>query len=303
MKKVVIFILMLVLALSLSACGSDEITMQEIYDASNIDALLENHESVHVEYIADGVLYEEIYKSDYGYYTFNAGGEYYGSPVDVAFLTTNESDYFYYGDEDLYGRAVVISSEGLKEDYDHMIEAGFAFDESGLDENIVSVEEKDGIITVKTHLEEEAPESTGMEGMLVSDSTYILDAKNRELISATSVLEYENGMVFNVSANFIYDGEIPERMKTFVEYDTSEDMRTVTIVTNPGTENEKTESIQLPKGIYLSFEPYLDETADFSNPDFDPYAAFDLYSDAACTEAFVLPEDYDSDFTVYIKWN
>ena len=303
MKKILIFILMLVLAMSLSACGgSEEITMQEIHNASNIEALLEKHESVHVEYIADGVLYKEIYKGDYGYFFFNAGGEYYGFPYDVAYLTTADChDYFYQGDEELYGRAVIISSEGLKT-YDYEIEAGFAFEGDGLNENIVSVEEKDGILTVKTHLEEEAPESTGMEGILISNSIYNLDAKTRELISYNTVLEYENGMVFVVDMNFIYDGEIPERMKTFVEYDNSEDLRTITVVTNPGTENEKTESIQLPKGIYISFEPYIDETADFSDPNFDPFTAFELYSDADCTEAFVLPEDYDSDFTVYIKW-
>ena len=40
MKKIVSLILMLCMILSLSACGKVEITMQEIYDANQTNALL-----------------------------------------------------------------------------------------------------------------------------------------------------------------------------------------------------------------------------------------------------------------------
>ena len=88
--------------------------------------------------------------------------------------------------------------------------------------------------------------------------------------------------------------EIPEGMKTFMEYDQqTEDMRTITVVSNPGTENEKTQSVQVPKGLSGGLTPaaeYADRT-------------FTIYTDAACTQTFEEAPDVNSDITVYIKWD
>ena len=44
-------------------------------------------------------------------------------------------------------------------------------------------------------------------------------------------------------------------MKAFVEYEQqTEDLRTITIVSNPGTESEKSESVQIPKGLSVALE-------------------------------------------------
>jgi hypothetical protein len=82
-------------------------------------------------------------------------------------------------------------------------------------------------------------------------------------------------------------------MKKLVKYaQQTEDMRTVTIVFNPGAANEKTEGVQVPKGLQVEF--YADSS------DENPYT---LYADAACTQVMELDTDVNSDLTVYIKWN
>ena len=68
-------------------------------------------------------------------------------------------------------------------------------------------------------------------------------------------------------------------------------MRNVTVVTNPGTEKEVSQSFQIPKGMIIGFtwdDLYEDKV--------------ELYADAACTEAYDPYVDADSDLTVYIKW-
>ena len=75
MKKIISAILLLGLTASLSACGGEKITMQELYDASNVSALREKHESVYIKNAESGVVYEESYEDkDYKYSLY--GGEY-----------------------------------------------------------------------------------------------------------------------------------------------------------------------------------------------------------------------------------
>ena len=85
----------------------------------------------------------------------------------------------------------------------------------------------------------------------------------------------------------------PEGMEPFLAYaKETENMRTVTIVSNPGTENEKTESIQVPIGLQVGF-----------SPDFFVEKNFTLYADAACTQTVEEELDVNTDLTVYIKWD
>lgn len=141
-----------------------------------------------------------------------------------------------------------------------------------------------------------------MGGLVSYNAEYVLDAKTHELISVKDVIEYDDGTVYNVGVDFIYDAEIPEGMKAFVEYEQqTEDLRTITIVSNPGTESEKSESVQIPKGLSVALKPDFIFELDFStNPEIEE--AFELYSDAACTQLFDLSEDDDSDITIYVKW-
>ena len=81
-------------------------------------------------------------------------------------------------------------------------------------------------------------------------------------------------------------------MNPFLAYEQeTENLRTVTIVSNPGTENEKTESIQVAKGLQVTC------SADYFVEEF-----FALYADAACTQTFEGEWDVNADITIYVKW-
>ena len=71
----------------------------------------------------------------------------------------------------------------------------------------------------------------------------------------------------------------------------TENLRNVTIVSNPGTEKEETKTIQVPKGLIIGLE-FDDSVAD----------AVEFYTDAACTESYDPYADTDSDLTIYVKW-
>jgi hypothetical protein len=164
------------------------------------------------------------------------------------------------------------------------------FDQALIDDVITSVTEKDGQIIVKSTSDQ--AELDSIEGLISCEEELVLDAKTRDMISIKSVFTYETE-VFESTATFIFDAEIPENMKKYVEYDRqTEDLRTITVVTNPGTENEKIESVQSPKGMSSGLSPdedYYDRT-------------FTMYADEACTEVFGSP-DVNADVTVYVKWD
>ena len=131
------------------------------------------------------------------------------------------------------------------------------------------------------------------QGWNLGEDEYALDAKTREVISVKGVYVSDSGEKYEGAVYITYNAEIPESMKKFVEYDQlTADMRTVTVVSNPGAANEKTESIQVPKGLPVAFSTDLSVEKNFI-----------LYADAACTQAIPEELDTNSDVTVYIKWD
>jgi hypothetical protein len=82
-------------------------------------------------------------------------------------------------------------------------------------------------------------------------------------------------------------------MELFVAFaEESENVRTVTIISNPGTDSEKTDTVRFAKGLQISL-----------CPDFTVEKSFTLYSDAACTQILEEYPDVNSDLTVYVKWD
>ena len=73
MKKIVTVILLLCVVLTFAACAvkkntPPEITMQEIYDACRVEAMLQNHQSVSIREEMDGELFNEKYlTNEYSY--------------------------------------------------------------------------------------------------------------------------------------------------------------------------------------------------------------------------------------------
>ena len=287
MKKIVAFTLLLCMILTLAACGKVEITMQEIYDANQTVALLKNHESVYVQEEMDGEVWMERYLTKDYVYDCIPDEEY---PF-VKFMTDDAS---YYYDGGYYLRYFFITPDGVGDFASERAEtyASVICDEEILDQGIESVSKKDGHITVTGALSSKELEIWVEDGVTAGTVTYVLDAKTREIVSATTDYAYEDGEAFRTTTKVACDAEAPEMVKTFLKYvNQTEELRNVTVVTSPGTEKEVSQSFQISKGMIIGF------TWDDAFEDM-----VELYADAACTEAYDPYADADADLTIYIKW-
>ncbi|MBQ5356595.1 MAG: hypothetical protein IIU57_00005, partial [Oscillospiraceae bacterium] len=122
---------------------------------------------------------------------------------------------------------------------------------------------------------------------------YTLDAKTNKPISIISDYSYEDGTSFYIVTEVAYDTEAPEMLDVFMEYaNQTEDLRNVTVITNPGTEKEISQNFQIPKGLIVGLT--WDDA--FENK-------VELFADAACTESYDPYVNTDSDITICIKWN
>jgi hypothetical protein len=160
-----------------------------------------------------------------------------------------------------------------------------------VDETIESVSKKDGRIVVNSFLGEKILEELAEEGAISGKSEYVLDAKTKELISVISDYVHEEGAI-RLTTEITYDAEVPEMLEAFLKYENqTEELRNVTIVSNPGTEKEVSQDFRIPKGMIVGFT-FADGSED----------KVSFYTDAACTQAYDPYADTDSDLTVYIKW-
>ena len=284
MKKFCLFVLLLSLIGSLCGCGKVEITMQEIYDASQTEALLKNHEGIYIRDEIDGEIWRELYLTkDYAYDYIP------GEQSDWTEFTTDDACYCYMDGD--YVRYLPISPDGVSDFASYRAEhyAAVILDVDSLTDTIESVTKKDGRITVKSVCAQEALAELGVTS---ANFEYILDAKTREMISVMSDYTLDDETAFGSVTEVTYDAEVPETVKTFLEYDNqTENLRVITVVSNPGTGNEKSESVQVPKGLIIGFRYDEDDTSEFH-----------LYTDAACTESYDPYTDTDSDLTIYVKW-
>jgi hypothetical protein len=130
-------------------------------------------------------------------------------------------------------------------------------------------------------------------GVVAGKYEYVLDAKTREIISISANYTYNDGSVSCSTMELSYDAEEPEKLGELLGYvNQTENLRNVTVVSNPGTDKEESKSIQAPKGLVIGVE-YAD----------DLEYAVELYTDAACTEAYDPFANTDFDLTVYVKWS
>ena len=288
MKKIITLILVLCMILSLSACGKVEITMQEINDANQTEVLLKNHQSVYIRDEMDGENFGEVYLTKDYVFNYIPGGE-----SDWMEFLTDDARYSLVGDDCVY--YVFITPDGVGDFASERAErsASAALRAYAEGEIIESVSKKDGRITVKTFLGEDVIAAEQEEfGVTSSKSELVLDAKNHEIISFTNEFTYDDGSAIQVISEVTYDAEAPELLKTILAYENQvENLRNVTIISNPGTEKEERKSIQVPKGLIVGLE-FDDAVA----------SAVEFYTDAACTESYDPYVGTDSDLTIYVKW-
>ena len=286
MKKIVAFTLLLCLILTLATCGKAEVTMQEIHDASQTEALLKNHESVYVQEDMDDGIRREVYLTkDHAYVYVNISDE----EPDWAEFVTDDAYYCYMGGD--YLRYLPISPDGASNLASYRAEqyAAVILGADTLDDTIESVTQSDGRITIKSVCDQEILAELGATS---AQFEYVLDAKTCEMISLISDYTLDDGTAFGSVMEVTYDTDVPEMVKTFMGYDNqTENLRNITVVSNPGSENEKLESVQAPKGLIIGFRYDGDDTSEFH-----------LYIDAACTEPYDPYINTDSDLTLYVKW-
>lgn len=286
MKKILTFILLTCMVLTLAACGKAEITAQEIYDAGQVEAVLQNHQSVYVQSAMDDAFFVERYLTkEYSYM------QYPDEEYAFAQFMTDSVSYAYMGGN--YLRYLYITPDGVTNDFasDHAELRAIDLAADIVDETIESVSEKDGRIVVNSCLKEEILEEMAADGVLSGKSEYALDAKTKELISVITDSVYEEGTLCVVT-EITYDAEEPEMLEVFLKYaNQTEELRNVTVVSNPGTAKEVSQDFRIPKGLIIGFT---------FGDDFEDKIAF--YTDAACTESYDPYVNTDSDLTVYVKW-
>lgn len=287
MKRIIAAILLLCMGLTLAACGKVEITMQEIYDANQTEVLLENHQSVYIrDEMGDDFWCEKYLTRDY-FFDYFPDEEF----AWMEFITDDVRYYYVSGDSLLY---LFITPDGVGNFASERAErsAMVALMEDAADYTIESLSKKDGRIAVTSVLSQKALDVLAEDGVTSGKIEFVLDAKTHEILSLNSGYTFEDGTDYNTGTKVTYDAEAPEALKTFLAYvNQTENLRNVTVVSNPGTDKEETKSIQAPKGLIIGFE-YDDETG---------YTA-EFYTDAACTENYDPYADTDSDLTIYVKW-
>ena len=288
MKKFVALVLLLCMVLTLAACAKMSVSMQEIYDAAQTDAMLKNHQGVSIRDKIDGELVNERYLTKEYIFDYVPNAE-----SDWAEFVTDNSCYSYLGGA--YVRYLPIAPDGVSDGFasyraEHY--ASVILDAETVDEVITSVSKNDGRFYAKSVLSQKILESMAEFGVTSGNFEYVLDAKTREILSIEGNYTYNDDSTHQMTSEISYDAEVPEMVKTFLEYaNQTENLRTITVVTNPGTDKEVSQSVQVPKDLLVGLRYYEDSEY-----------TFEVYTDAACTEAYDPYADTASDLTIYVKW-
>lgn len=283
MKKRLAWMLVLVLTVSLIACGGQKLTMKQLIEANQIGPRLENHDSISVCSTIGGNLYTAYYLTD----TYS-----YEKTENWSMYVTDDMGYGY--QDGLYAGIVCLTRYGLVDYADYR--AGKYEDvivsQESLMEKIQSVEETENQITVSCFMDEKKLEKiVGDERAHSLETTYVLDADTYGIKTISGILTLDDSTTTDVYLECSYNEEMPEEIKKFLEYeDQTEDLRTIALVFHVGTKDEKAEYVQVPRGLSLWL--VLPE---------DAKEGFSVYADAACTVPHESNGDYTSDVTVYIK--
>jgi hypothetical protein len=249
-----------------------DITAQEVYDlGKNLSALLGDHENVYVQVtINDKVIKEEYMSKKYCYSFYDE--EYMNIGFESSNFATDTDEYFYM--DNVYALNVTLAPNGIVEMTGLLDMIGSSsFISSQVLNDEVSIVEENGLIIVSCVANVEELELMG-EDIVSCVETYTVDATTREITSIKTVYTYADGTIEEGIVTITRDVEYPEGVKPFVAYaEETENMRTFTIVSNPGTANEKTESIRVPRGLQVAV-----------SVDFEIEDTFTIYADAACTQ-------------------
>lgn len=260
--------------------SGETVTLEEIDTATQTEQLLKNHSSFQITsvYVDDDFTYSQYVDKDLLLVSYPDSTELY---LDGQLNYLSEED-------SLSGILYILQDPVAYPATDNVIFS------SSADETITSCEEKDGKIYVSSDASPEDTEKqvTG-EGFPYNEgeyfiTDYVLDAETFTLLSLDETLVAPDGSTRPyITATIEYDVERPELAQTMYEHSTAiENLRQVTLTTDPDTENEETFSVQVPKGDGVVI--YLPEGYD------------GIFTDRACTKEEESPVDRNADATLYM---
>ena len=271
----------LVGCLALSACGKKSITIAEIDAACRTDSLLKTYASFQtsVVYAEDNAVVTQYVDKDMIYALY---------PDWAGLYLDSTLRYIAFGDT-LAGALVVQQEPIIHEARDNIV---FSIADT---ETIKSCEEKDGKLYVTTELSaEQSVELVAKDGYTCGAGEhlrveYVLDAKTSTVLSNKTFLVAEDGAKRDYCTFTVeYNAAKPEQAQAMYELATAtENLRTLTIITDPDTASEQSFSIRLPKGDAV--QPYPAEG----------YQT--MFTDRACTEPLTTAVDRNTDCTLYMK--
>ena len=268
--------------------AEEALTMEAVIAANQTDTLLGKHKSILVEYEnrknEENIMVGKYIDAEIVYLDF-------GIEQDLLFRDgTSGYQHDTYEEVERY-------SGILEFDFDDSSYSYFTLDpDLTSQEEIVSSEQEGDTITLVTHLSTEAfrpiIESYGGEFPYGEgdylEETYRLRAEDLAILENTSILfradgttEAQNGLFVN------FDADRPFFALELMERRNGDDLRTGTVILDPGTEDERSASAVARRGdSIVTFLP-------------EGYSTY--YKDPACTE--ISPEseekDLNADFTYY----
>ena len=257
-----------------------QITIEQMIEANSTEKLLSHHHSVYEDsitmkryveselryYIEDGNK-EEIQTPDtvYGLYD----GQYWGQIMPGG-VWNDESDYYAY--------------LGVNPDLT-ILEKIKKIEDNGDTLMIYTVLPSDSLSDVKDSLEIDYKDGDFIE------CTYKLDVETLELLETKSVQCHTDGTKDEpLITTITYDTLRPKGALALLErLSNPENLRTITMIFNPDTAEERTEKISVPKGEGVRVSNVEDKAAVF-------------YKDSACTDVYTGGADPNEDMTVYVQF-
>ncbi|MDO4732209.1 MAG: hypothetical protein Q4B50_01650 [Bacillota bacterium] len=281
MKKLLAFSALLALLLCCAACAAPEnefgISMQEIVEANRTENLLEQYGSIKIT-ISDGV-------EPYEYYV-DRQLVYEGFPEYQAIST---EDSYYYTEQGVYYRNLYAGIE-----MDHSWHEQLLLDEeSCLAEEILELQQDGEVLRLKTLLPKErfadffsVAEREKLESLAVE---YELDAENYCIRSFSQVATFTDGDFAQQIVTVDQGAYRPDAVENlYLRLSQTDEIRTVTVVLDPLTEEERSYSVTVPKGG--------DEVIPYCSQEYSG----GMYLDPECTIPFAGEVDYENDMTFYI---
>lgn len=282
--------------LLLTACGkstdnnTDDILLK-INEANTKEALKENNDKV-----GYSLVFSDANGSETAIFTYQDADtylyDYYYDGIHSLVVDQSGNMTYYYGAEDTYVTGLFVGENAYAEESSQWSVTWYEYD---LQEKIIDSKKSNEMLIVETEINDAdaLAEYAEMYACDVEEiekvaGHYEVDAQNYEIYKMSFIIHFTDGTtVTNMQVS---------RVENYVDYMPSDDMmpktdlgtRTVTLIENPGTPEEKELQFKVPHGY--EFDVYFSDEYDD-----------DVYADAAFTTELEVSDDLTQDVIGYIR--